>query len=256
MIFSRLIEELSDLPAAEFQRGIDLLIGRGSELLGASDALLSFGIRGEPTDAADPLAGWRAAPAFHRFGPNREADETILQQFYGWTENHHLDPTTVRLAETRGTPRALLHHEILDRRAWLLNPVSDLFDACGIGDRLSGGCPVAENVEALFVTYRRRGQLPFAEHEREVMRALMAAMRPFARRIAMSYGYVDGASTLTPRERETLRHLLTGLSEKEIAAAMNLRERSLHHHVTALYRKLRVRSRAELMARFLSGTSS
>lgn len=56
---------------------------------------------------------------------------------------------------------------------------------------------------------------------------------------------------LPPRQRELLQHLLAGDSEKEAAAKMRLSRNTIHNYVTALYRRLDVSSRAELMARFV-----
>ena len=55
-------------------------------------------------------------------------------------------------------------------------------------------------------------------------------------------------SPLAPRLQETLDATLEGLSEKEIAARLRLSEHTVHQYVKALYRRYRVRSRAELMA--------
>jgi DNA-binding NarL/FixJ family response regulator len=56
---------------------------------------------------------------------------------------------------------------------------------------------------------------------------------------------------LSPRQRETLDYLLQGRSVKEAARAMHLSPHTVHLHVTALYKKFDVHSRAELLARFL-----
>jgi DNA-binding NarL/FixJ family response regulator len=59
---------------------------------------------------------------------------------------------------------------------------------------------------------------------------------------------------LSRRLLQTLCLLLDGLSEKEIAAALQLSPHTVHDYVKSLYRTYRVRSRAELHARF--GTSA
>jgi DNA-binding CsgD family transcriptional regulator len=61
------------------------------------------------------------------------------------------------------------------------------------------------------------------------------------------------SSDLRPRERETLQLLLTGASEKSIAASLGVSPNTVHDYVKVIYRRLRVGSRAELMARALSG---
>ena len=56
---------------------------------------------------------------------------------------------------------------------------------------------------------------------------------------------------LTPRAAETLRHLLAGDSEKEVARRMHLSPHTVHGHVKALYRRFGVSTRAELLAHHL-----
>jgi DNA-binding NarL/FixJ family response regulator len=56
---------------------------------------------------------------------------------------------------------------------------------------------------------------------------------------------------LTPRQRQTLRHLLFGQSEKTIARQMRLSPATVHIYTKAIYRKLSVNSRAQLMGLFL-----
>ena len=53
---------------------------------------------------------------------------------------------------------------------------------------------------------------------------------------------------LTPAEREVLGHLLTGLSNKEIASVLNKAEPTVKHQVSACLRKFGLSSRMRLMA--------
>jgi len=48
--------------------------------------------------------------------------------------------------------------------------------------------------------------------------------------------------------------LLGGLSYKQIAARLVLSQHTVHNHIKAIYRALRVKSRAELFAKFLNDT--
>jgi len=60
------------------------------------------------------------------------------------------------------------------------------------------------------------------------------------------------ANDLSPRLTQTLSHLLDGDSEKEIAAKMELSRHTIHVYVKSIYRKYKVSTRAELMARHLA----
>jgi HD-GYP domain-containing protein (c-di-GMP phosphodiesterase class II) len=50
--------------------------------------------------------------------------------------------------------------------------------------------------------------------------------------------------TLTERETEVLRHIARGKSEKETAGLLSISARTVHHHVTHIYKKIGVSSRA------------
>lgn len=58
-------------------------------------------------------------------------------------------------------------------------------------------------------------------------------------------------SGLSPRQRETLELLLDGLSEKEAAAEMGLKQSTVHSYIVELHRHFDVRSRGELLSYFV-----
>lgn len=58
---------------------------------------------------------------------------------------------------------------------------------------------------------------------------------------------------LSEREQQVLKSLLEGLAEKQIAYQLGLSQPTVHTHVSNIYRKLRVNSRAELLARAVRG---
>lgn len=60
-------------------------------------------------------------------------------------------------------------------------------------------------------------------------------------------------ATLPPRMRETLQHLLTGDSEKQIALKLKISQHTVHVYVKRLYRHYGANSRGELLARFVAG---
>jgi DNA-binding CsgD family transcriptional regulator len=59
------------------------------------------------------------------------------------------------------------------------------------------------------------------------------------------------AQHLSPKQRVALRLLLSGDSEKQIAAKLRRSPHTVHMHVKAIYRTLGVTSRAELFSQFL-----
>jgi DNA-binding NarL/FixJ family response regulator len=56
-------------------------------------------------------------------------------------------------------------------------------------------------------------------------------------------------SALTPREADVARLVAQGGTNREVAAALLLREKTVENHLSRIYAKLGVRSRVELAAR-------
>ncbi|HEV8379373.1 MAG TPA: helix-turn-helix transcriptional regulator [Tepidisphaeraceae bacterium] len=61
----------------------------------------------------------------------------------------------------------------------------------------------------------------------------------------------DLTAGLSNRMKDTLQHLLSGDSEKEVAGKLGLSQHTVHIHVKNLYKRLGVSSRGELMAKCL-----
>lgn len=57
--------------------------------------------------------------------------------------------------------------------------------------------------------------------------------------------------SLSPRARQTLQHLLAGLSEKQIASKLQLSPNTVHHYVKSIHKHFSVSSRSELLARWV-----
>lgn len=64
-------------------------------------------------------------------------------------------------------------------------------------------------------------------------------------------GATDSAAGMSPRMRQTLDRLLSGDSEKEIAARFGRSPHTVHVYVKRLYRRYGVSSRGELFALFV-----
>lgn len=69
---------------------------------------------------------------------------------------------------------------------------------------------------------------------------------------ASSMSLFDPTVQLSPAQNKVLDRLLTGLSEKEVAAILEISHHTVHNHVREIYSRLGVNSRAELMAKLLT----
>ncbi|HNQ91153.1 MAG TPA: response regulator transcription factor [Verrucomicrobiota bacterium] len=101
--------------------------------------------------------------------------------------------------------------------------------------------PPEEILEAMAEVHR--GGAPMSSHiARQVVTAFLS--RPAGGGAAVQ---------LTPREEGILRLLAKGCRSKEIADELGISAGTVNTHVRHIYEKLHVRSRAEAVARFMSG---
>lgn len=62
----------------------------------------------------------------------------------------------------------------------------------------------------------------------------------------------DGQTELTPRQKDVLVLIQSGMRNKDIARALNLTENTIKVHAHALYRKIGIRKRKDLIASLLA----
>jgi DNA-binding CsgD family transcriptional regulator len=114
-------------------------------------------------------------------------------------------------------------------------------------------CPVQiQGVRSHHTLTARRslGERPFSQRDVRLVDCLHHELAPdIGRHLAAADE--PSASQLSPRMQETLRFLLDGMSEKQIADRLGISRTTVHEYVTALYRRFGVSSRAELMARWI-----
>jgi DNA-binding CsgD family transcriptional regulator len=105
-----------------------------------------------------------------------------------------------------------------------------------------------------------------ALHRRAARQTLKAALELFeglgarlwAERARAELARIGGrhavGDELTPSERQVAALVAEGRTNREVAAALVVTERTIEGHLSTIYAKLRIRSRAELAHRFTSGT--
>lgn len=120
------------------------------------------------------------------------------------------------------------------------------------GERRAVGAHLhSEQLGLVFGFDRPASGPPFSLHDLGTLHLVVQHHGSFCRRIARELGALDAERLLSPRERDVMELLLTGLSEKEIAHQLSMTSRSVHQRITAIYRNYGIRSRPELMALLL-----
>jgi DNA-binding CsgD family transcriptional regulator len=230
------------------------LLRRLCELAGAQDASTVIMSKSAPHTARkpDPFLGWRPAQVICMVGGAQERTPPYGPN-WGADVNDGLNAVMSLCRKSTARSHAVyLRRDLVGDAAWIDTPFSSLFHYYRIVDRLVVVFALSDEVEIWFCLDRSEPNDLFVVGDDEVLGAVLGGLGPLCLRLAMSYGVLSSHTLLTPRERETLLHLLDSKSEKDIALAMGLTPRSAHQNVVAVFRKLLVKSRAELMVMWMT----
>jgi DNA-binding CsgD family transcriptional regulator len=134
------------------------------------------------------------------------------------------------------------------------SPFYDRYLRClQVGDVLAANNVQSSGHMVSVWVMRERNERPFSGREESTLAFLNALLsRMVGTRLATRNQ--TARPKLSPRLRQTLAALLEGDGEKQIAALFGLQRSTVHGYVRELYRHYGVRSRAELMARFVKRT--
>jgi DNA-binding CsgD family transcriptional regulator len=140
---------------------------------------------------------------------------------------------------------------LIEERVWRGSHFVELYDEARLRYDLFSIAEGPGGTLDAVILHRDRGGRDFEERSRRLVQLFQAeASRLFGRALASADG--SALATLSPRLRETLRLLLAGEGEKQVAARMGLRRSTVHEYITEIYRRLQVSSRGELMALFVN----
>jgi DNA-binding CsgD family transcriptional regulator len=126
----------------------------------------------------------------------------------------------------------------------------------GIHDRIMIGFPVTADCESFFLIDRFQADPPpqlFSLREVTLAGYAVRGVPWLHRRLFLDNGLLMADKLLSPMERQILRALLTGVTEKDLAASTGQKVTTMHKYVTALYARYGVKSRQALLALWLAG---
>jgi DNA-binding CsgD family transcriptional regulator len=214
-------------------------------LVGAIGGVLWVGIDPSlpaPTDVSAVAVG---------FSP--EVSERLLG---GSLDGDPHDPALrklIRRSRPRGAGSTLTHtrRQLVDDRRWYASAhVAQIRKLAGIDDSIYSVHVLAPGRAAALCVAKPYGDRRlFSDAARQLV-DLLHHECAWLYRDQTSDSEVDGLP-LSPRARQTLRKLLAGRGEKQIAGEMRLSINTVHHYVKAIYRHFGVSSRAELLARWM-----
>jgi DNA-binding NarL/FixJ family response regulator len=146
----------------------------------------------------------------------------------------------------------LTRDEIWGRGAWYRSRTyREVHGACGLDDYILSmhRVPGTELTVSVWV-HRAVGDAGFGEGDRAGVELLHGRVAGLVGR-ALASAREATAAEVRGRRREVLGAVLEGLSEKEIGGKLGIGVATVHEHVLGLYRHFGVRTRAELMARWV-----
>ncbi|MGE0393091.1 MAG: LuxR C-terminal-related transcriptional regulator [Vicinamibacterales bacterium] len=219
----RLWQQLADFPAGEYDAALAHLLTKLCALAGAEQA----GWIG----AVQPCrrGGWQARAALAV-----EADvggglaSLTVEDVRGWA--------SIVTGESPGSSRPL-RNQATGRPGTM-------------GHTLLVKYPV-ERAAGSWIALRRTRGGPFRATDRARVTHAVRGVPWLHRQLLLGHGLIRSGEPLSPTDRRVQAWLLTAGSEREIAATLHVTPSTLHTYVTDLYRKLGVRGRAGLMARWL-----
>jgi DNA-binding CsgD family transcriptional regulator len=136
---------------------------------------------------------------------------------------------------------------------WTASEAGRAWHAAGFDHFLCSICPLAGGSYSGVRFHRRLGRPPFTARERAVVELLFPNV-PWLHPGRETTGCSKGAAALSPRERQVMLLLLGGDSRKQVARKLKLSEHTVADYLKVIYRKLNVSSRAELLAKHLTGS--
>jgi len=237
----RVLSDLSLLGASEVDAGVRLLLSGMADVMGAAGAWFLLTRRD-----LDSTPGWSPFTMSY-LNPSAEHDDVVRR----WFKERDLSdsPSVLAVVQGAGSVRVLRVKAEVPPERWAGSFTQRDLARLGLQDRIVGGLPVTEEVEVYLGL--DRADADFEPADEAPMRDALEGLERLARWFALSYGLGTPGPALSPRERDVLLGLLTGASEKVLAAERGLRPSYLHQVVVRIYRKFEVASRAELMALWL-----
>ncbi|WP_454916583.1 response regulator transcription factor [Xanthobacter sediminis] len=244
----RLWDALSDFDASQWAQAAAHLMTALCEVSQSWNATWAGAIRGGG-GAGDPLQGWRVAAVQALRPVEPKPDEGHFKDILRIWDRGEIDPSFLLPLKGAGTFRTYsLRRELPED--WFASPFFHRhYGSVGTQDAVFVAFPLNQDCESHFGFYSTRA---FADEEIAHLARALRGIKWFHRHLMLGNGLLVASAPLTPTERRVLQLLLTKASEKEISREMEMAVSTAHQHVTRIFRKFGVRSRAELMSLWLN----
>jgi DNA-binding CsgD family transcriptional regulator len=248
----QLWDTLADFPVSQVDEALTHLMKGICELIGAGNAYWLGYIRFN-VDGGDPLNGLRPGlpPGANRYlYPAPIHIDSSRSQTVQWNRQH-VNEGYLLAARDVGQFRSFrLRQEM--RTEYFEEPFYQTFHASrGFHDQCVVFFPVNQDYESMFNFLRVGEERDFTPAEEAIAAYALRGIKAFHRQLALSYGLLIAERPLTDLQRRVTSLLLTDRTEKQIADELAKPVSATHKHVTEIFRKFGVNSRAGLMSLWL-----
>lgn len=253
----QLWDELADYPASASASASDshtavyFLLDSLGELLNSACHLWLAAVQFDKRKQDDPASGWVPVRMLIQDNGSR-AMLSKPKDFDKYMSPGKISEATINHIRQAGEFRSTLLRDHVSPSYMESNEFINEYTTLGRHDTLSVIMPMAKDVEVYILFYRSVEHDLFTEEDLELASYALRGLKWFHRQALLSYGLVIAEEPLTPTQRKVLNLLLTKKSEKEIADTLRQKKATTHEHVTQIYRKFNVSSRAALMAIWLT----
>jgi DNA-binding CsgD family transcriptional regulator len=248
----RLWDELADFGLADVDGALNHLLGAISSLVQADTASWLGAVR-LLHDDTDPMLGWR--PRATRYLHTTPQDAAFNSRAMKDLQKGYLDESVLAHVRQAGTFRAHVIRELVTP-AWFESSWYEYgYEARGYVDALMVVFPLQDSTEAYYGFLRKDPPGLFAEEQRRIAAYAIRGLKWFHLRVMLSHGLPVASDPLTPSERRVAGLLMTDLTEKQIAARLDLTPATTHKYISDIFRKFGVSGRPGLTALWMGGGS-
>lgn len=242
-------DALADIETSRVEPACKVLLQGLCALVAAQNASWVGVVRMDHARPGDPVRGWRPG-IIRRLHDSPLLEAKARQQKRG-LEAGRADEVMVRNVSFAGSWRTNRLVDLVPPEWFDGDCYRDYYLARNWFDAIWSGVPINEDMEIYFGVYRAPGQPMFSEADRDVIAQALRGLLWFHRQQVLGHGLGLGSMPLTELEHRVLSGLLSGLTDKQIAAREEMSPRTANEYASRIYRKYGVGNRTALMALWL-----
>lgn len=250
-------EQMERFPAGETDRAMRHLARNLKKMLKADNVKWMAAIRIIRGVKAkkDALLGWRMRGRYS-FIPISEKYQKLIESLFQRDKADSISQVGITSnVMMQGAGKVQVHRL---RDGWI--PFREFersehyrihYTELGVGDRIWVSIPLNADTESIFLIDRLPNAPHFSKQEAALAATILRGISGFHRRLFLSRGLLIGEKSLSPVFQRIVQKLLTGMSEREIAVAMNQSVSTTHKYIQTIYQRFGVNCRPALMSIWL-----